>query len=84
MVPAITTPFKADMPPRSFGEVAHHLRSNGLAACPGFAVIGHIEDLRGNVTRGFCLFSKISRRGILPKVRHTTRDILIEIIVMIR
>ena len=51
---------------------------------PGFAVIGHIEDLRGNVTRGFCPFSKISRRGILPKVRHTDLDILIEIIVMIR
>ena len=32
MVAAITTPFKADMPPRGFGEGAHHLRSNGLAA----------------------------------------------------
>jgi hypothetical protein len=32
MVPAITTPFKADMPPRGFGEGAHHLRGDGLAA----------------------------------------------------
>ena len=32
MVPAITTPFKADMPPRGFGEVAHHLRGNGIFA----------------------------------------------------
>ena len=32
MVAAITTPFKADTPPRGFGEVAHHLRGNGLAA----------------------------------------------------
>jgi len=32
VVTAITTPFKADMPPRSFGEGAHHLRGNGLAA----------------------------------------------------
>lgn len=32
MVAAIATPFKADTPPRGFGEGAHHLRSNGLAA----------------------------------------------------
>ena len=32
MVAAITTPFKPDMPPRGFGEGAHHLRGNGLAA----------------------------------------------------
>jgi hypothetical protein len=32
MVAAITTPFEADMPPRDFGEGAHHLRGNGLAA----------------------------------------------------
>jgi len=32
MVPAITTPFKADMPPRGFGEGAHHLRGDSLAA----------------------------------------------------
>ena len=32
MVAAIATPFKADMPPRGFGEGAHHLRGNGLAA----------------------------------------------------
>jgi hypothetical protein len=32
MVPAITTPFEADMPPRGFGEGAHHLRSNGIVA----------------------------------------------------
>ena len=32
MVAAITIPFKADMPPRGFGEGAHHLRRNGLAA----------------------------------------------------
>ncbi|MDD2876268.1 MAG: hypothetical protein PHT60_03460 [Acidiphilium sp.] len=32
MVAAITTAFKADMPARGFGEGAHHLRSNGLAA----------------------------------------------------
>jgi hypothetical protein len=32
MVAAITTPFKADMPPRVFGEGAHHLRGNGLSA----------------------------------------------------
>ena len=67
-------------------ETASRVRIAFAASCPepGFAVIGHIEDLRGNVTRGFCPFSKISRRGILPKVRHTTIDILIEIIVMTR
>jgi hypothetical protein len=32
VVTAITTTFKADMPPRSFGEGAHHLRGDGLAA----------------------------------------------------
>ncbi|WP_029312248.1 MULTISPECIES: hypothetical protein [Acidiphilium] len=32
MVAAIATPFKADTPPCDFGEVAHHLRGNGLAA----------------------------------------------------
>ncbi len=32
MVAAIATPFKADTPPRGFGEGTHHLRSNGLAA----------------------------------------------------
>jgi hypothetical protein len=32
MVAAITTPFKADTPPRGFCEGAHHLRGNGLAA----------------------------------------------------
>ena len=32
MVTAIAAAFKADMPPRGFGEGAHHLRGNGLAA----------------------------------------------------
>ena len=32
MVAAITTPLKADIPPRDFGQGAHHLRGNGLAA----------------------------------------------------
>jgi hypothetical protein len=32
MVAAINTPFKADMPPRGFGEGAHHLRGNGIFA----------------------------------------------------
>jgi hypothetical protein len=32
MVAAITTTLKADMPPRGFGQGAHHLRGNGLAA----------------------------------------------------
>ncbi len=32
MVAAIAATFKADMPPRGFGQGAHHLRGNGLAA----------------------------------------------------
>ncbi|MBB6254857.1 hypothetical protein [Nitrospirillum iridis] len=32
MVAAIAAAFKADMPPRGFGEVAYHLRGNGLVA----------------------------------------------------
>jgi hypothetical protein len=32
MVAAIAATFKADIPPRGFGEGAHHLRGNGLAA----------------------------------------------------
>jgi hypothetical protein len=32
MVAAITTPFKPDMPPRGFGEGAHHLRRDRLAS----------------------------------------------------
>ncbi len=32
MVTAIATPFKADMPPRGFGEGAHHLGGNGIIA----------------------------------------------------
>ena len=32
MVTAIATPFKADMPPRGFGEGADHLRGDGLGS----------------------------------------------------
>jgi hypothetical protein len=32
MVTAIAATFKADIPPRGFGEVAHHLRGNGVVA----------------------------------------------------
>ncbi len=50
VVAAITTPFKADMPPRGFGEGAHHLRGNSIVA-------GVFKHGLGALGIGLCLIA---------------------------